>query len=596
AELAAAAAEAGHRVLRAEPGTEYASTDGTVVLDLADPEHHARLLREAAAPGGSPVESTGPLRIVHTAAATAAPTATADDPEPALDAGCHSLLRLAQAVARELPDRAVELVAATADVFDVLGGDGRDPVGATVAGTCRGIDQEYPRIRCRTVDLEAPAETARAAAGQLLREVELLAAGAGEPDTWLTAWRRGRRWLRTFTEVDLPSVEPERVWRPGGSYLVTGGLRGLGLLLATRLAPLRPKLTLVGRTELPAEDDWDAWLAEHGHDDEVSAILLAVRELRAAGAEVLPLTADVTSPEQAERAVRTARERFGTLHGVVHAAGVPGGGPPHARTRQLTADVLAPKVRGTLAVAEALRDDPPELLVLYSSSVGVLGWRGEGDQAAANAFLDAFAASDVVTEKVARRVVSVAWGPWRRGTRSEPDDPFLAEHLRRYRERYGITDDEGVDALTRVAAAGPAQVVVLTQPFAEVAERVGVVAGAEVGHEPDAPAGPKHPRPDLRTPYLAPRTDTERRIAGVWQDYLGIDEIGVHDPFFDIGGTSMVATAVVGGLGRTLGVDLGPASLFDHPTVAELAALIDGTDSPPEPERAGRGGRRRDRR
>jgi polyketide synthase 12 len=146
-------------------------------------------------------------------------------------------------------------------------------------------------------------------------------------------------------------------------------------------------------------------------------------------------------------------------------------------------------------------------------------------------------------------------------------------HLRRYREDFGITSPEGADVLAGIVTAGPTHVVVLTQPFAHAAERVAALATVEA--ELDAPAaGPKYPRPDLRTPYLAPRTDTERRIAVVWQDFLGIEEIGVHDPFFEIGGTSMIGLGVVNRLNKDFGVELAAASVFERPTVAELAATI----------------------
>ncbi|MEI5103016.1 phosphopantetheine-binding protein [Streptomyces sp. PmtG] len=102
---------------------------------------------------------------------------------------------------------------------------------------------------------------------------------------------------------------------------------------------------------------------------------------------------------------------------------------------------------------------------------------------------------------------------------------------------------------------------------------------------PDAPPNAatgsgeqRYPRPELRVPYTAPRSETERRIALVWQDHLGMEEVGVHDPFFELGGTSLVGLAVVNRLGAEFGVDLAAASLFEHPTVARLAVLLDESD------------------
>jgi hypothetical protein len=119
--------------------------------------------------------------------------------------------------------------------------------------------------------------------------------------------------------------------------------------------------------------------------------------------------------------------------------------------------------------------------------------------------------------------------------------------------------------------------------------------------EVDVPQQRKsYARPDLRTPYLPPRTPTERTVAQVWQDGLGIDAIGVHDPFFELGGTSVVGLAVVSRLAKDFGVELTAATLFERPTVAQFAELLDAERAPtaaPAPSvvdaQAARGARRR---
>ncbi|HEV2779528.1 MAG TPA: SDR family NAD(P)-dependent oxidoreductase, partial [Actinophytocola sp.] len=551
ARLVERATAAGHRAVLVEPGS------------VDEPEHYGRLLDELT------VEPDVPLRVVH-----AFGTEPERDLEAALDKGFYSLMWLTKALGRKLAGRDVELVAAVADTFDVLGGDATNPVPATIAGICRSIAAEYPRIRVRCVDLEsaAPAEQL---AGQLLREVELLADDPAE----VTAWRRDRRWVRAFEETALPAAADEQVWRAGGTYVITGGMGGLGLIMARRLAPLGARLALVGRTELPDEAHWDGWLASHDPDEKVSAILLAIRQLRAAGAEVLPLAADVSDPDQVKRVFHAAREEFGVVHGVVHAAGVPGAGLLAAKGKADAAAVLAPKVAGTLAIAEALREDPPELLALYSSSAATIGGFGESDYCAANAFLDAFAAS--ATGRVAGRVVSAAWGAWQFDAWQEvtlAGNPAL-ERVRQYRDEFGITDDEGPDTLTRILAAGAPHVVVLTKPMADVVADLAALSTPDGELAPGIGGGPRFPRPELRTPYLAPRTNVERRVAEVWQDCLGIEQVGVHDPFFELGGTSLVGITVVNRLGKEFGVELAAATLFERPTVAQFAELLTGPDT-----------------
>jgi len=564
ADLVARATAAGHRVHLIEPGDGYEHRDDGTTIDPTEPEHYRQVV-DALSTGD------GPLRIVHAFGLQP----STPDTDTALEHSFYSPLWLAKALGQVVSSRSVELIAVVSETFDVLGGDAANPLSATVLGVCNSLTSELPRIRVRVVDVAPSAQSG----DQVLREVELLAAApsdapAAESEIQVVAWRGNRRWLRVFDEVELPAADDRQVWRPGGTYLITGGTGGLGLILARRLAPLGVRLALVGRTELPPEDRWADHLATHEPDEKLSSILLSIRQLRAAGAEVLPIAADITDPDQVKRVMHTVRERFGELHGVIHCAGVPGAGLMQMKTREAAAAVLAPKIAGTLAIADALRADPPELFVLYSSSAAVIGGFGESDYGAANAFLDAFAAS--ATGVVAGRVISAAWAAWvhdswQAGTLA--NDVVLAR-AREYRDEFGLTDDEGTDTLTRVVAAGAPHVLVMTKPMRELAaDLVRLTSADGILDEPESGA-PKYPRPELRVPYLPPRSKTERRIAVVWQDYLGIEEVGVHDPFFELGGTSLVGIAVVNRLGKEFGVELAAASLFERPTVGQFAELL----------------------
>ncbi|HEV7672551.1 MAG TPA: amino acid adenylation domain-containing protein, partial [Thermoanaerobaculia bacterium] len=84
-----------------------------------------------------------------------------------------------------------------------------------------------------------------------------------------------------------------------------------------------------------------------------------------------------------------------------------------------------------------------------------------------------------------------------------------------------------------------------------------------------------HARPRLGVAYVAPESITERVVAAVWSELFGFVEVGVHDDFFDLGGSSLVATGLAARLRTTLGVEVPLDALFEAPTVARLAAWID---------------------
>jgi acyl carrier protein len=86
---------------------------------------------------------------------------------------------------------------------------------------------------------------------------------------------------------------------------------------------------------------------------------------------------------------------------------------------------------------------------------------------------------------------------------------------------------------------------------------------------------PGNARPEMDTPFIAPRTSLERDIAKIWGDILSLDQVGVHDNFLDLGGHSLAAFRVISEVIQTFRIDLSPKALFDSPTVAEMAVLIE---------------------
>ncbi|GAA3444567.1 SDR family NAD(P)-dependent oxidoreductase [Planomonospora venezuelensis] len=451
------------------------------------------------------------------------------------------------------------------------------------------------------MDLDAEeGSPATAVAAQLARELLTPPEEDGSPEAAdpLTGWRRGRRWVRHWIQVpDQP--EPPQPWRADGAYLITGGTRGLGMALARYLARAGVRrLALVGRTPLsragaPLGDEKAAGASrdgaprggeDRGGEDRAARTLRDVAELEALGVEVLLLTADTGVPGQLRDALRRAREHFGRLHGVVHAAGLPAGGMVRRRTPEEARRVLAPKVLAMGPLAELVgpgtpAEDRPEVLVLYSSAVTAFGGVGEADYCAANTVLDAYGQA-LAAAAPSTRVVSVAWGPWRHdvwqseGLRTAGGG--LAGRVADYRARYGFPDDAGCAFLDRILAGGHGGVMAVRQPLREVLRAWTSMLDLDdlVGSAAAVPQGERFPRPQLRTDYAPPRTDAEAEIAELWGAYLGIDRVGVHDPFFDLGGNSLLGMAMVMAVEKQLGRSVPPAVLFEHPTVAAFAAAL----------------------
>jgi NAD(P)-dependent dehydrogenase (short-subunit alcohol dehydrogenase family) len=370
-------------------------------------------------------------------------------------------------------------------------------------------------------------------------------------------------------------------------YLITGGTRGLGMALARHLVACGVrKLALVSRTRL----------RDRSVDDpKIARSLSDVAELEAAGAQVLLLAADVGVPGELRAALASCREHYGALTGIVHAAGVPAGGMVARRTPAQAAEVLAPKVLALGPLAELTGPDTPaelrpELLVLYSSAITAFGGIGEADYCAANTVLDAYGAALAATAP-STRVITVSWGPWQHddwqaeglaGAGSAGDG--LAGRVREHREKYGFADDAGCAFLGQLIGTGLGSVLAVRQPVQDSLREWSSILdiGALVSAVSARPAGRRFPRPRLRTEFVAPRTDRERVIAEIWGSLLGIDQVGVHDAFFELGGNSLVGLAVVHATESEFDTVIAPATLFAHPTVAEFAEVLESPDATAE--------------
>jgi acyl transferase domain-containing protein/acyl carrier protein len=494
-----------------------------------------------------------------------------------LDLGFYSLMFFIQSLG-ELGLANCDLSIVTTHVHAVTDHETIYPEKATIMGPCRLIPVEYPDVTCRLIDIEWNEPDSRdkdRLIANLLGELTAI-------DTErIIALRGYRRWLQTFEPIHLSPLESGETpqLRPNGVYLVTGGLGGVGLALAEYLAEtVQARLVLTGRTPLPPRSEWPQILSDKGNDGGDGRKIAWIQKLEALGAKVLPLVADVTNKTQMDAVVQQTLVQFGALHGVIHAAGVPGVGLTQLKTKAIAHEVLAPKVMGTRILEQVLKDTPLDFLVLCSSITSSTGGGpGQIDYCAANAFLDAYAQSRLTTHQF---ITSVNWGEWQWNAWDAGlggFDDAVQNFFRENRKQFGIDFSGGKDAFARILANRWPHIIVSTQDFpgmVEISQRFTIKDIINWGRTSDD-IRQKYPRPVLGTSFAAPRNDLERKIADIWSDVLGISEIGINDNFFDLGGNSLIGLDIIVGLRKELNVEAIPAYiLYEAPSISAMAQFV----------------------
>ncbi|GIJ62221.1 type I polyketide synthase [Virgisporangium aurantiacum] len=375
--LVTALQRAGYRPALVYP--RGAGTRGAHTVDVTDRDAVFALVEELARTRRLPATAVhGPLM------------STQPDHDTDLRRGTYALLWLVQAVQRWRAEAGLtewRLVVLTRHGADVTGSEPLSPARAMVSGLLHTLALETESVHCGLIDV-----------GDRVTRDQLAACLAATAPEGLPqiAVRPGGVWAPALRPLAL---DADRRAVPGGLrhrgvYLITGGLGGLGAAAARAIAGTgtQPRLALLGRTAGASPADLDL-----------------VDELAAAGADVRQYAADVADPGQLAAAVEDLRTRFGPVNGVLHAAGVAGGGLLELRTAAQVDAVIRPKVDGARNLHRLLAGHDLDFVLHFGSRAALTGLAGSGDYAAANAFLNAFAARQAGTDT---RVTTVNWPSW----------------------------------------------------------------------------------------------------------------------------------------------------------------------------------------
>ncbi|MBS1694726.1 MAG: acyltransferase domain-containing protein [Actinobacteria bacterium] len=418
------------------------------------------------------------------------------------------------------------------------------------------IAAEHPDVWGGLIDLDTATDPA--AAGRTLTET------FDRPSKTVLALRDGQLLAPTLAPLTgAPIREPLRC-RADAAYLITGGLGALGLLTAGWLADRGARrLLLAGRTPLPPRRDWDSPHAGAA----AAAKIAAIRALEHRGVAVDVLPMDIGSAGQLTDML-DRRDRAGAppIRGVIHAAGVTGDQLLTAATDDVMAQVLRPKIGGAEALHEAFPPGSVDFFYLTASAGALFGVPGQGSYAAANAYLDALARA---RHRQGCHTVSLDWVAWHNlGFAAGAD--LVVEELARMGSR-PLQPGEAFLAWDHAQRHDIAQAVVMpTQQ-----------------HDDADSATPDTPGETTDWSALGPealRAELEAGLRAIVAAELRLpeSELPSDRPFAELGLNSIMALSIRRGAEKLVGIELSATMLWNHPTVALLAAHLATVLSPPD--------------
>jgi acyl transferase domain-containing protein len=537
--------------------------------------------RASAAEHGAPRESlhawhalfstTPPERwpdiVVHTGALGS--VAAEDAFTAASDAMQGGLRAFAQGLAASKHARPLKLALLSEGLLRVLGSEPLAPHKATALGVLRTLPHELVSLDCLHIDVTADEPVTGAGARALLAEIALAEHRSHVPSL---ALRAGECWQACFEQANLAEDRLAEQLKAQSVYLITGGFGGIGSTLARAIAAARRgvHIALVTRPR-PASSGVDT--------PERQELLRTLREL---GAEVRVYQADVAELARM-REVLADVQTWGELCGVVHAAGVIGGGLVELSGEAAEAN-LRPKILGLLVLDQLLRSEELDFLVLCSSLGAYTGGFGQADNTAANVFFDTFAQAKAgEARRLGRRVNvhAIGWDYWL----DVGMLPQLAATHRAIGGRdfsVGLRASDGAAWLSRALSSDSPQLLVSVHDFPSVLEEARRERGAartlfERTRQHEAA---DEDRRTLATPYLAPRDALETCLCEIWEHALGVRPIGVRDDFRELGGQSLTALPLVARIREVLRVQLALRDFFASGHVAGLAEHIRGSEGP----------------
>ncbi|PKM50197.1 MAG: hypothetical protein CVV02_12585 [Firmicutes bacterium HGW-Firmicutes-7] len=441
-----------------------------------------------------------------------------------------------------------------------------NPNNAALVALCKVIPKEYSNIKGRCMDID-----------HTVTEEDIISELGLEYDNELVAYREGERYIEEIGSFNIEDNKNNGVEiTKDGTYLITGGLGGIGIEIAKHLATKnKVNLVLVGRSRIPKRDTWSELLLKN-EDAKLCRKIKEIVELENNNnSKVLICSADVSNQSEMNNVIEEVVKNFGHINGIIHSAGVAGDGFLINKDIDTFDSVLLPKIQGAWNLHCLTESMELDFFVVCSSIATILGMPGQGDYTAANAFLNAFAS---YRNKLGKRTLSINWSEWKETGMAVDYDVDIDNIFE------ALPTRQAIDAFDEVIKKDIQQVIVGDWKFdSKMFETVHLNLSQELKNKREREKihleSQKQGKRQNSKVILIGRsnekyTDTEKKLAQIWEEILGYEEISVEDSFFKLGGDSIKAISLVSLINKRLEANIQIKDVYVHQSIEQIAHYL----------------------
>ena len=430
-----------------------------------------------------------------------------------------------------------------------------NPTNGTLVGAIRNINHEFPKIDARVIDIGHDKRSITSFINQVINDETY------KKSEELLAIRFGKLWKENFERIDN-SLSEANLIEDGDIILITGGLGGVALAAAKYIS-IKHKVTfiLVSRNDIYKGTN---------PSDYIKQKIEIIEEIKANGSVIDIQNVDISNVQQVLELKDQIENKYGNIRGIIHTAGI----------TPLTIDkynldnvknAFKGKVYGIYNLINTLNLNSSKYIISTSSLASIMGDVNRIEYCASNSYLDYLSVDKVGLKNT--KMLSINWPGWsdigmvKEGSINIGEDERQLQGLHKLIHLNSVKQNEGAEIFYQLINQSKYDQVIISKLDIKGLKNKLFIKEQTFNQDIQLTINKEN------------FTETEFKIAQIWCQVLGVEEISICDNFFELGGHSLLATQVISKIRNEFNIELPLKTLFEKPDLLNFSKIIENTKS-----------------